>query len=351
MRLYLISALALLAPFVEAQNYTQTNLVSNLSEGTPMSDPNLVNAWGICRGTGTPWWISDNGSDLTTLYDGTGAPQTLVVSIAQGSPTGCVYNGTGGFVLPNGKPALFLFASESGTISGWAPGASETTVMVATPTASYKGLTIASFGGAYYLYATDFHNGRVDVFDSQFRSLRTTMTGITDNWFTSFPGGPGFAPYNIRNVGGNLILAIAQQDGARHDSVSGAGLGYVASFTPQGQLIRVFEHNAWLNAPWGIAQAPGDFGAFSHNLLVGNFGSGQIVAYDLETGSSKGVMMDGNGNPIVIDELWDLSFGAGDAKSGSATSLYFSAGPDDESNGLFGTLTAATGDQGLGSGH
>lgn len=351
MRTFLTAALALCSLSAEAQYFTQTNLVSDVPADNQMTDANLVNAWGLCRSSGSPWWISDNGTGLSTLYDGAGNAQSLIVSVTQGSPSGCVYNGTSGFVLPNGKPALFLFASESGVISGWAPGSTGTTVVVNNPSAVYKGIAIASFGGQNYLYATDFHNARVDVFDSSFQPLRTTRPGITDTWFTNYPGGSGFAPYNIRNIGGNLIVAIAERDGDRHDNVDGAGLGYVASFTPQGQLIRVFEHNDWLNGPWGLAEAPGDFGAFSHTLLVGNFGSGQIASYNLETGKFLGVMLDASGNPIHIDGLWGLSFGGGNDKSGPATTLYFTAGPNGENDGLFGTLTPGGGEQILGDGN
>lgn len=351
MRAYLAVTVALFSLSAEAQHFTQTNLVADVQAANQMTDPNLVNPWGLCRGTGTPWWISDNGTGLSTLYDGSGNIQSLVVPIAQGSPSSCIYNGTGGFWLPNGKSALFLFASEAGVISGWSKGDTQTTVVVNNPAAVYKGLAIASFGGANYLYAVDFHNARVDVFDTSFQPLRTTRPGITDSWFTNYQGGPGYAPYNIQNIGGNLIVAIALQDGERHDNVNGPGLGYVASFTPQGQLIRNFEHNAWLNGPWGLAQAPSDFGAFSHSLLVGNFGSGQIVSYNLETGTANGLMLDASGNPIAIDGLWGLSFGYGDSKSGPATALYFTSGPNDESDGLFGNLTPVSSDLMLGNGN
>lgn len=340
-----------LATGAQAQHYTQTNLVSNQA-GAAQKDPNLVNAWGLSRASGSPWWISDNGTGMTTLYDGKGNIQSLVVAVTGDSPTGTVFNGTGDFALPNGKPALFLFATESGVISGWAPGAMSTTVVVNNPGSVYKGLAIASFGGHNYLYAADFHNGRIDVFDSKFQSLKVTMPGITDTWFRNFPGsGSGFAPFNIQNIGGSLIVAIALPNGERHDNVNGAGLGQIVSFTPQGQLIRVFEHGDWLNAPWGLALAPGDFGAFSHKLLVGNFGSGNIAAYNIETGKYEGLMWDPNGKPTWIDGLWGLSFGGGDDKSGPANSLYFTAGPNYEGDGLFGTLTAVDGDQTLGNGN
>lgn len=335
-------AATLMAMNAWAQHYTQTNLVTGGSTMAPVTDPNLGAPWGLSRSSGSPWWVSDAGTGLSTLYDGTGAIQQLVVSIP-GGPTGTVYNGTTGFMV-SGKPGKFIFCSLNGQISAWAPGASSTTVMATTPGASYTGLAMASFNGQNYLYATDFQNKRIDVFDSNFQLLRNTRPGITDQWFSGYPGqGNGFGPFNIQNIGGNLYVAFAQQDAF---SYSAAGLGSVASFTPQGQMIRLFESGNWLNQPWALALAPGDFGAFSHDLLVGQFGSGQIAAYDISTGKFLGMMVDDNSNPISIGGLWALSFGAGNTNSGPANSLYFTAG-----SGVFGTLTADSSEQLLGNGN
>ena len=338
---FLLTAATLVPISVSAQHYTQTNLVTQAS-GAPVTDANLGAPWGLSRSSGSPWWVADAATGLSTLYDGTGAIQKLVVTVA-GGPTGTVYNGTGGF-MANGKSTPFLFCTLGGQIEAWVGGSSSATVMVTTPGASYTGLAIASFNGQNYLYATDFAHQHIDVFDTNFQSLAFTQPGITDSWFSGFPGqGTGFGPFNVQNIGGNLYVAFARQDAF---SNAAPGLGSVASFTPQGRLIRVFESGAWMNVPWGLALASGDFGAFSHDLLVGQFGSGQIAAFDISTGKFEGLMVDASGNTIGVGGLWALSFGGGNAKSGSATSLYFTAG-----SGIFGTLAPVATDLTLGNGN
>ncbi len=338
----ILAAAAALVPISgSAQHYTQTNLVSQAS-GAPVTDANLGAPWGLSRSSTSPWWVADANTGLSTLYDGTGAVQSLVVGVP-GGPTGTVYNGTGGF-MANGKPTPFLFCTLDGKIGAWVPGAAAATVMVTTPGASYTGLAIASFNGQNYLYAADFAHQKIDVFDTNYQALTYTMPGITDSWFSGYPGqGTGFGPFNVQNIGGNLYVAFARSDAF---SNPGAGLGSVASFTPQGKLIRVFQSGTWMNAPWGLALASGDFGAFSHDLLVGQFGSGQIAAFDISTGMFDGLVEDSSGTPISIGGLWALSFGGGNAKSGSATALYFTAG-----SGLFGTLTPNATDLMLGNGN
>ena len=331
-----------------AQHYTQTSLVSNVGSADGKVDANLVNGWGLSRSSTSPWWVSDNGSNSSTLYDGSGNANARVVHVA-GGPTGTVYNGTQDFQLAAGRPAAFLFASEDGTISGWNPNvdANNAVVMATTSGAVYKGLAMASVNGANYLYAADFHNGRIDVFDNAFHRLGDSVV-------------PGFrlprpsrnlSPFNVQNIGGNLFVAYAQPDDDRHDDTPGAGLGLVASFSPDGQLLRIFEHVAELNAPWGLALAPGDFGSFSHHLLVGQFGSGQIAAFDVLTGRFAGLLADGNGQPIQIDGLWGLGFGGGSANNGPANALFFSAGPNGENGGLFGMLAPAAADLTQGNGN
>jgi uncharacterized protein (TIGR03118 family) len=340
--------LALLAAAtLTAQHYTQTNLASGVAGAAPVNDPNLKVPWGLSRSSAGPWWVTDKGSGLSTLYTGTGTVIPLVVAIPGGSPIATVYNGTGAFALPNGKPAVFLFASSTGLITGWAPGSTSATVVVNNPGAAYYGLAIASFGGQYYLYAADFANAKIDVYDSNFNALSYTEPGITDAWFTNYPNrGLGYSPFNIQNIGNTLYIAFARPS-SNGFVTTGSGAGVVAAFTPQGQLVKAFQSGPWMNAPWGLALAPGDFGMFSHDLLVGEFGSGQIVAYNITSGNMDGIMEDSSGNPITIPGLWALSFGAGNAKSGPANSLYFTAGFD----GLFGTLTANSTDQVLGNGN
>lgn len=344
------SLLTLISP-ANAQHYTQANLNSNF-DAAAKTDPNLVNAWGMSRSSTSPWWISDNGTGLSTLYDGTGAAAALVVTVP-GSPTGTIYNGSTDFELTPTHPARFLFAAEDGSISGWSPAVSQTAavVMVSTPGAIYKGLAMATLGGKRYLYAADFHNGRIDVFDSTFQKVSHAPGEGSDDDIIRFPGTlRGYAPFNIQNLGGTLFVAYAKQDDEQKDEVAGPGLGLVAAFTPAGRLIRVFEHVPGLNAPWGLALAPGDFGTLSHHLLVGQFGSGEILAFNIMTGKYAGKLLNADNNPIVIEGLWGISFGSG-GNSGAFNALYYAAGPSNETYGLFGMLTPVTTDLIQGNGN
>ena len=332
-----------------AQQYLQTNLTSDQTGVATNTDTHLVNSWGLSRGTTTPWWISDNGTGLATLYDGAGVARSLVVTIPTGdpnlsptgTPTGTVVNTGSGFALAANTPARFMFVTEDGTISGWNPAVLPTTavIMVNTHSASvFKGValaTIKSDSGTEmtFLYAADFRMGQIQVYDSSFHRVWMHSEAFRDDRVPA-----GFAPFNIQNIGGELYVTFARQDDARHDDVDGPGLGFVDVFSPSGRLLRHLQHGDWLNAPWGIVMAPGDFGIYSHDLLVGQFGSGQIAVYDPVTGRFIDLLRDSSSNPITIDGLWALSFGSG-GTSGSATALYFTAGSDDEQHGLFGTLT------------
>jgi uncharacterized protein (TIGR03118 family) len=346
-----------------SQNYTMTVLTSDGSVTAPNTDSNLLNAWGLSRSSTSPWWVSDNHSGKSTLYDGTGAAKTLIVTIptasgnGTGSPTGTIYNGTQDFQIASGKPAVFLFCTEDGTISGWNSGvdSANAKIMVTTAGANYKGMTAAVVNGSQYLYVTNFASGKVEVYDAAFqpvdigsnafqlRPRRFDPLGPFENWGGS--GGDwddlnrnsGLVPYNIQNIGGTIYVTFAKQNADRTDSESGAGLGAVAAFDPTGRLLKTFGRSPLLNAPWGLTLAPGDFGSFSHCLLVGQFGSGQVIAYNTVTGQMVGVMADADDHPISIDGLWALSFGNGTG-AGSATTLYFTAGPHDEANGIFGSL-------------
>jgi uncharacterized protein (TIGR03118 family) len=336
------------------QHYKQTNLVSDIPGVAATTDPNLVNAWGLSRSSGSPWWVSDNGPGLATLYDGTGGVRSLVVTIpgadgGGGTPTGQVFNGTNDFQLAPGKPALFIFVTEDGTVSGWNPGVNPTVAQIKVNTHSasvFKGVALAtastaSGATANYLYVADFRKGHVNVYDASFHRAHMGEDAFQDE---SIPS--GFAPFNVQNIGGNLYVAFAQQDSAKHDEVDGAGLGYVDVFSPGGRLLHRLQHGKWFNAPWGMAQAPTDFGANSHNILVGQFGSGQILVFDPVTGQFKGPLYDATNNPIVIDGLWGIAFGSGaltpsnTPTSGPSNTLFFTAGPNGEADGLFGTITA-----------
>jgi len=326
--------------------YQEMDLVSDVPGAAAHLDPNLVNAWGLTAGPTSPWWVSDNGTDVSTLYDGTGNAIPLVVKVP-GAPTGAVFNGGPGFVVSHegfSGTSLFLFATESGTIRGWNPAVpmsstfSKRSFLVAARRgvdAVYKGLAIATASEGDLLYATDFHNGRVDVWDSNFD--RVHRHDFVD------PGMPdGFAPFGIQALGGNIFVTYAMQDPNSDDELHGPGLGFVDMFDPDGQFLgRVASRHA-LDAPWGLAWAPSDFGRFSNDLLVGNFGDGRIIAFAPEASGGferAGILRGPGGVPIVIDGLWALEFGNGGA-AGPTNSLFFTAGPDDESHGLFGVINA-----------
>jgi uncharacterized protein (TIGR03118 family) len=322
--------------------YTVANLSSDVPGLATHTDPDLRNGWGITEPTSVgPWWVADNGTDKSTLYNADGTKRSLVVSIVNGAPTGTVFNGGSGFVVSaNAKsgPALFIFASESGTISGWNPNvdATNSVVGVTTADAVYKGLALASRSGQQQLYATDFVGDKVDVFNSSF-GAGTATGGFVD------PKLPfGYAPFGIAAVNGKLVVTFAKQEPGSEDELHHQGFGVVDEFDTDGSLIARIATHGQLNAPWGIALAPAGFGPFSGDLLVGNFGDGQINAYGQEADGSwerAGGLRNSSGRTITIDGLWGIGFGNNGA-AGPSTTLYFAAGPDDEQHGLFGSITA-----------
>jgi uncharacterized protein (TIGR03118 family) len=322
------------------ETYVVHNLVSdNAAIPADTHDPNLVNAWGITAGPTTPWWVADNGTNKSTLYNGSGAPVPLVVGV-DGGPTGTVFNGTGDFVVSaNGKQgvARFLFASEDGGIRGWNPAVSPNAVVgTMTPDAIYKGLAIGSSGGSNFLYATNFHAGRIDVFNGSFGLVHSPGPFVDPQ----LPA--GFAPFGIQNIGGTLFVTYGKQDADAHDEVDAQSLGFVDEFTTGGTFLARVATRGQLDAPWGLAMAPDGFGRFSGDLLVGNFGNGRINAYEPQadgTFAHRGQLRDTGHKPITIDGLWGLGFGNG-AASGPKTTLYFAAGPNDEADGLFGSIEA-----------
>jgi uncharacterized protein (TIGR03118 family) len=227
-------------------------------------------------------------------------------------------------------------------------------VVVPSQGAIYKGLAIAQFRGADYLFATDFHNGKVDVYDTKFNLVKKHFDGDGDWDWDDFPfiasklGLRGFAPFGIQNIGGTIFVTFAKQDADKEDDVPGPGNGVVIAFTPGGKLIRVLQHGPWLNSPWGVTLAPDDFGVFSHHLLVGQFGSGQIAAYNISSGRFAGLLHNDSDKVLSIDGLWGIGFGNG-GNAAPANALFFAAGPNDESEGLFGTLTVTKNDPSAGN--
>lgn len=367
-------ALALVPSAALGQHYQQTNLVSDLaSTGAANIDNNLKNPWGLSRSPlnptttppgGSPWWVSDNGTGLTALYDGSGNPQNffteadgskgnfVTIPPPQGSPsgtsatpTGTVFNGSSDFVLPNGKPARFLFATEDGTISGWNGGNSAVLVVDNSDNGSpngavYKGLTIGEFNGHRFLYVTNFRAARVEVYDTNFARVRLGEEAFDDDRIPH-----GFAPFNVQNIGGSLFVTYAKQDAARHDDVAGDGLGFVDVFTPSGRFVAHLQHGTWMNSPWGVVWTPRDFGEFSNAILVGNFGSGKIAAFNGFTYKFLGFVKNPDDSVMVIDGLWALAFG-NNASAGSSDTLFFTAGINGEADGLFGTITPVDGFEG-----
>ncbi len=334
--------------------YQQTNLVSDLPGVAKVTDPHLVNSWGIVHNSTSPFWISDNGTGFATLYNGAGTPfppaAPLVVTIpppggspagTTAAPTGVVFNGTTGFKVSNGinsGVALFIFSTEDGTIAGWSPAVDLHNAILAvdkSPGAVYKGLAIGSNAAGTFLFATNFRAGTMDVFNSNFAQVSLAGSFTDPNLL------PGYAPFGIANLNGDLYVTYALQNAAKHDDVAGPAHGFVDIYDTNGNLIRRLVTRGRLNSPWGLAMAPANFGRFSNDLLVGNFGDGRINAVDPATGDFLGQLRDANNNPITIDGLWGLDFG-NDHNAGPSTTLFFTAGINGEADGLFGSLVSVS---------
>jgi len=328
-----LAAILAFGPSTARAQYQVTNLVSNQEKTARITDPLLVNAWGLAYGPGSPFWTSDENSGWSTLYTGQGAKVPLDVFIptagenGPGSPTGIVYNGSQEFPV-QGWPAIFLFATLDGTISGWAPQSNPNTAIIAVTAAkaSYTGLAITSRPSGNLLFAADNANNKVDIYNGSFQ----LVTSFTDS---SVPA--GFSVFGIQDFGGLVYVAFA--------SSSGGSGGYIDIFGEDGTLLKKLAHGAPLDQPWGFAMAPRNFGPFSNTLLVtNNTNSGTINAFNAVTGQFVGTMTDTNGKVIHISQLWGIEFGDGTAKTknGAANQLFFTAGPDNDSNfaGLFGVI-------------
>jgi uncharacterized protein (TIGR03118 family) len=316
-------------------SYHRRDLVSDGGVPAEHLDPDLINGWGLAASAAGPWWVNAADSGKSLLYNGEGIKNPLIVSIA-GEPTGIVFNGGPRFMIPDVGAARFLFASEDGTISAWSPSLVPNTQAVvvvdnSASEASYKGLAIDSTSAGTHIYAADFHNARVDVFDGSFAPV-TVAGAFTD---PNLPA--GYAPFGIQALAGSVFVAYAKQDEEGEEEVAGSGLGIVDKYDLAGRLLARAATADALNAPWGLALAPAGFGRFSGKLLVGNFGDGRINVFDPVTFEPKGHLKGTNGKAIVIDGLWGIAFGNGGG-AGPATTLFFAAGPEDEEHGLFGRL-------------
>jgi uncharacterized protein (TIGR03118 family) len=394
-------SLFLLPALTQAQHYIQKNLVSdipqpkNADKTDVFVDRNLKNPWGLTRSSGSPWWIGNNNSGTSSLFAGDGSPRSIFTEAGgiagnfvivpppgfapagtPSTPTGVVFNGSpADFLLnkgtPSGKPAVFIFATEDGTISGWNPavnisaggGPPSTNAVLEVDNsdkgsangAVYKGMTSGEIDGHRFLYVTNFRSGKVEVYDTTFQRVHLGDDafdpdgdeghGQDDRGAEHIPR--GFAPFNIQNIGGTLFVTYAKQNAARHDDVAGDGLGYVEIFTTSGKRIGHLQHGSWLNSPWGVVWTTRDFGEFSNAILVGNFGSGHIAAFNGFTYKFLGFVKNPDDAILTIDGLWSLTFGndSDPAKGGAgpANTLFFTAGINGEQDGLFGTITPVGG--------
>jgi uncharacterized protein (TIGR03118 family) len=349
-----------------AMEFADAALVSNSSAVVATAnkiDANLQNPWGVAVAPGLPFWIADNNSNVSTLYSGIGAVETQTITgspnvgIAipasaagvQANPTGQVYNGNGGFLIQTSsgqESALFIFDGEGGTIAAWAADSGATSVTAyddgvinGANHAVYKGLAIGTVDGATYLYATDLHNNKVDVFDTNFSKPAAMQGKFVD---PNIPA--GFVPFGIAALNGNLYVTFAKQDAAMHDETTGAGLGYVDIFDLSGNLISQFASAGSLNAPWGIAIAPAGFGSLQGDVLIGNFGDGTINIFSpngTALASFEGPLMSSSGQPMAFPGLWSLVFGNGDADK-PITTLFYTAGFADQTDGVFGGITVGS---------
>ena len=357
-------------------SFVQKNLVSDLASLNPVTvDPNLVNPWGIAFGPTSPLWVADNHSGVSTLYQGNGTIVPIngtgfvTIPLPTGinppppaAPTGIVFNNTSGFpVSGSGKPAAFIFDTEDGTISAW-NGGNNAVIEVdnsgnnftepdpAKQTgAVYKGLAEASYKGNTFIYATNFRSGKVDVFDSDFKPF----FDFGPNAFKDTHIPSGYAPFGIQTINGNLYVTYAKQDEFKHDDVAGVGNGFVDVYEPNGTLIQRVASRGSLDSPWGVTVAPAGFGQFSGALLVGNFGNSHVNAFDLRTDKFLGQLTGPNGKPLVLNGgfqntttpgdtkgLWTIAFDNG-VSNGQTNAMYFTSGINDETDGLFGTVTIA----------
>jgi uncharacterized protein (TIGR03118 family) len=330
-------------PVANGTSYQSTALVSDGSVSSTYRDASLKNTWGLAFNPVGFAWVADNGSNQSTLYNGSGLAQSPTVAIPAGTagaagPTGIVYNGSSDFAVSKAAvtgASQFIFAGLSGTIAGWSPNVDLNNAVTAFDGGAagdeFTGLAISSSGGVNYLYAADFHHGVIDVFGPTF--AKVTLTGT----FTD-PGLPaGYAPFNVQAIGNLIYVTYAMQDGTQTNAVAGAGLGLVDVFNPDGTFVKELIIAGPLNAPWGIAMAPNDFGPMKSDLLVANLGDGTINAFDPNTGAAKGALRNSGGAAVTIDGLWGIAFGNG-INNQPTNTLFYAAGPNLGAGGVFGRI-------------
>ncbi|MBZ5721378.1 MAG: TIGR03118 family protein [Acidobacteriia bacterium] len=343
----IVLAVMVISSLASAASYKAVFLTADQTGKAPNVDPNLINPWGISFSATGDFWVADNNTGVSTLYNSTGVPQSLVVTVpppaggtGPSTPNGTVFNSTTDFVVTKGTksgPALFLFVTEDGTMSGWNPMVDPTNAILAVDNSAqginYKGMEIGNNGTANFLYLANFFTGKIEVYDRNFK-LTTLSGNFTDPHLPA-----SFAPFNIRNINGQLFISYAKQNAQKSDAVFGAGLGLVDIFDMNGNFVKRYLSKGKLNAPWGLAIAPSTFGTFANDMLVGNLGDGKINAFDPTTGALLGTLSSANGTPIKISGLWAITFGNG-GLGGSKNVLYFTAGPNAYAHGRFGSITA-----------
>ena len=324
---------------VNLGSFKEAGLTADTAGKATYADANLVNPWGIAtNASGGPFSVSDNGPGVVTVYNSVGLSQGTVITIpaagggSNGPVSGQVFNGTTDFNVGGGGPATFIFVSEDGLVNAWSSGAKATTMADRSAGGTvYKGVAIGSSNGANFLFATDFHNGNIDIFDKNFAFVKS----VTDPTMAI-----GFAPFGIANIGGTLFVSFAMQNAAKHDDVAGHGNGFVDEFKTDGTFLRRLISRGALNSPWAMVLAPPGFGNAGNTLLVGNFGDGHINAFDPNRGGFLSSLNDNTGLPITVPGLWGLIFGNG-GSGGASGVLYFTSGPNGEADGLFGSVSSS----------
>jgi uncharacterized protein (TIGR03118 family) len=327
--------------------FSQTNLVSNGPVAAAHTDADLKNPWGLAISTAGVWWVADNGTGNATLYDKTGNKLSPTVKIPGGGgaaalPTGQVANTSSAFMIHKGTksaPAEFIFAGEDGGISGWSSKVNATNAILAVDNSAsgavYKGLTMGSVKHKPRLYATNFRAGRVEMYDGAFKRI-SSKTAFKDN---NIPA--GYTPFNVQNLNGLIYVTYALRDSTGAGDVAGRGHGFVDIYSTSGVLLRRFVRGKYLNSPWGLAIAPASFGPFAGDVLVGQFGSGVITAINPKNGKLVGILNKADGTPVHNQGLWSLTTSTSSDIYGTTDALYFTAGPNDEADGLFGTVQIA----------